>query len=268
MSTPSTGTLPIFSVAGAPISSTLPPFFPSMPVHAPAYTIPPAGSISTSLPPKLVKKILDIEYVDMADLVPDSWRLQEDTNMSKCCHQAKRPRRGPVTDILLWADCYATMVSVLVEKHPHKAHGFMAYLRTILKAHRSFQGDAWVTYDMTYRRRAANQKSLDWGVIDFTLFNEAFAGRAKPVARCKFCLSDLHPSTDCCYAPPDENGKGSGRQIQQKGLWDNSSRPSVQLCMLYNAKAGSHCRYKNCKFAHLCTQCHGGHPASECRQGV
>ena len=74
-------------------------------------------------------------------------------------------QRGPVTDILLWADCYATMVSVLVEKYPCKAQGFMVYLRTILKAHRTFQGDAWVTCNMTYRRRAANQKSLDWGVI-------------------------------------------------------------------------------------------------------
>ena len=70
-----------------------------------------------------------------------------------------------MTDILLWADCYATMVSVLVEKYPCMAQGFMAYLRTILKANRTFQGDAWVTYNMTYHRREANQSSLDWGVI-------------------------------------------------------------------------------------------------------
>lgn len=56
----------------------------------------------------------------------------------------------------------------------------MAYLRTILKAHRSFQRDAWVSYDMTFRRRAAN---LDWGEVDFALFNEVFAGRAKLIAR-------------------------------------------------------------------------------------
>lgn len=118
--------------------------------------------------------------MDMSELVPDAWRLQEDGDNAKCCHQAKRPRRGPVTEILLWADCYATLVAVLVERFPEKAAGFMAYLRTILKAHRSFQGDAWVSYDMTFRRRAAN---LDWGEVDFALFNEVFAGRAKPIAR-------------------------------------------------------------------------------------
>lgn len=71
----------------------------------------------------------------MAELVPDHWRHQEESNVSKCCHQAKRLKRGPVTDILLWADCYASIVSVLVEKYPHRAQGFMAYLQTILKAH-------------------------------------------------------------------------------------------------------------------------------------
>ena len=30
-------------------------------------------------------------------------------------------------------------------------------------------GHAWVIYDLAYCRRAANLKSLDWGVIDFNL---------------------------------------------------------------------------------------------------
>ena len=165
----SAATLPVFSV-GAPISSTMTSSLSTaLPMHSSPHVLPHPGSVIASLPPKLVKKILDLDYIDMVELVPDSWRLQDDSDTSKCCHQSKRLRRGPVTDILLWIDCYATMVAVLVEKYPLKAAGFLSYMRTILKAQRSFLGDAWVSYDMAYRRRAANQKSLDWGVVDFTL---------------------------------------------------------------------------------------------------
>ena len=105
-------------------------------------------------------------------------------------------------------------------------------------------------------------------MVDFTLFNEAFAGRAKQISRCKYCLSDLHLSIECCYAPLEDKGRNFGRSTPQKAVGEDNARQSVQLCMLFNAKGGSNCRYRNCKFGHLCTHCHGGHPASECRQAV
>ena len=209
-------TLPVFS-SGSLVAEAI---FPALPSVTPSLgsssqAVSP-GSAAASLPQKLVKKILDLEYIDMAELISDSWRLQEESEGVGCCHHSKRPKRGPVSDIVLWTDCYATLVSVLVEKYPGKAAGFLAYLKTILKAQRSFQGEAWVSYDMAYRRRAANQKSLDWGVIDFTLYNEAFAGRIKAVIRCKYCLSDLHSSADCCYSPIIDQGK----RKQLKGAGD------------------------------------------------
>lgn len=111
---------------------------------------------------------------------------------------------------------------------------------------------AWVSYDMAYRRRVANH----WGVVDFTLLNKAFAGRAKSVARCKYSLSDLHQTGDCCYAPID-GGKDKGHHSQQRVISESNHWPSIQFWTLFNAKGGSQCRYKSCcKFAHLCTQCH------------
>lgn len=51
------------------------------------------------LPQKLINKIVDLEYVEMADLVPESWHLH-DEEQGKCCHQAQEmPRKGPVNDI-------------------------------------------------------------------------------------------------------------------------------------------------------------------------
>ena len=51
---------------------------------------------------------------------------------------------------------------------------------------------------MAYRRQAANRGSLDWGIVDPALYNEAFAGRAKRIPR---CLADTHSSQECRHAP-------------------------------------------------------------------
>ena len=61
----------------------------------------------------------------MADLIPDSWRLKSDADMPNV---VIRQTDKKVTDIPLWGDYYATMVSVLVKKYPHIAQGFMVYL--------------------------------------------------------------------------------------------------------------------------------------------
>ena len=186
------------------------------------------------IPPKLTKKILELEFIDMAELVPDAWRFQEE-EAGKCCHGAKRvPRRGPVTDIMLWVECYSTLVAVLTTKHPEKAPNLMAYLKTIVKAQRAFHGDGWVSYDMTFRRQAANTKSLDWEKVDFTLFNETFAGRAKIVNRCKFCLSEHHASAECMYAPETKSGSNPPPTPPPARRGPQEQRQPGQVCLLFN----------------------------------
>lgn len=41
----------------------------------------------------------------------------------------------------------------------------------------------------------------DWGQVDFTLYNETFAGRAKVISRCCYWLSEHHASNECALAP-------------------------------------------------------------------
>lgn len=152
------------------------------------------------LPQKVIKKILDLEYVEMSELVPDSWRFSEE-NM-KCCHAPRRlSKRGPITNILLWLDCYSTMALVLISKFSDKEQELWAYQRTIIVAQRDFQGDAWVTYDARYCHQAANRKSLDWSRLDFGLYIQAFTGRARTKNRCRLCLSEFHITADCSLAP-------------------------------------------------------------------
>lgn len=197
----------------------------------------------------------------MSELLPDTWRFQEEE--TGCCHQRRRQRRGPITDILLWVECFASLTSVLAPRFPEKTPHFMSYMRTIVKAHRSFTGEGWVTYDNCFRRKMARLKSLDWGEIDFTLYNETFTGRAKAVARCRHCLSDLHTSQDCEYAPPTQPNSGPS----QPWTRPPPRYPPTAVCQLFNGRASNRCTFNPCKYAHICSDCRGRHPVSACRRG-
>ena len=72
------------------------------------------------------------------------------------------------------------------------------------------------TYDMMYRRQATNRGSLNWGVVDMALYNEAFVGWTKTILRGWYCLVDTHTSLECIHAP------------QEGSPWNTSH--SVDVC--------------------------------------
>ena len=222
--------------------------------------IPPlVNQIGIPIPPRLSKKILDLEFIEMSELLPDTWNIQEEER--GCCSR-RTTRRGPVTDILVWLECFAALVAVLSTKYPDKVTHFMTYQRTILKAQRCFVGDGWVTYDSTYRRAFAASKSLDWGLIDFSLYNETFTGRARAIVRCRYCLSEHHDSKEFADAPVDDN-----RPLSDKHRSNSYGRRSQEICRLYNDQQKNKCRFYPCKFAHRCASCSGAHPLSMCKRG-
>jgi len=75
------------------------------------------------------KKIANKEYVDMCELLPETWRLDSEAQGS-CC-QTKWPRRGMITDFQVWSECYTTMGGILSARYPDKASHLFTYLRTI-----------------------------------------------------------------------------------------------------------------------------------------
>ena len=243
------------------------------------------STLSLAIPQKLCRRILELDYVEMSELLPETWGLESDATLP-CCHEGRRqPRRGPVTDILLWVECYSSLVAVLATKFPQHIGDFMAYQKTIIKACKNFEGTAWVVYDRCYRRRAAATKSLEWASIDSALYNEAFTGRARAIPRCQFCLSDNHTGFDC----PDTTqlglnppGWGPGRaprwpsqpprpqwyggQSTQAGRLPPPLRPaSLEICQLFNQ---AKCKAVWCKRRHVCNRCGLPHPEVLCTPGT
>ena len=161
----------------------------------------------------------------------------------------------------LWTECFTTLATTLSARYPDKAPHLMAYLRTIVRASRNFEGSAWASYDAAYRRQAANNRSLDWAIPDLALYNEAFTGRARVIPRCQFCLSDSHSSHDCIFGPEDFRHYQNRQLSPRRGAVRTHT---AQICRLFNQPGGSQCRFKQCRYAHLCARCNQPHPVSEC----
>ncbi len=218
--------------------------------------IPGWATVST----KLLKKIWSLDFIDMWELLPESWHL--DQQAEGCCRSQHR-KRGLVTNLALWTECYAVPVALLSVRYPSKTPHFMAYLRMITRASRNFEGVAWATY-MAYRRLAASHRSLDWAVSDTALYNEAFTGWAKLIRSCIYCLADSHESKDCTFAP-EESATTPRPSRPPQTASARSGTGMVEVCMLFNKLTGSQCRFKLCRYAHICSKCRrGGHSASEC----
>ena len=112
------------------------------------------------IPIKLVKEILALEYIDIAELQSEHWDDYDETETTRSSQWT------PVSNILTWLDCYAPLVSVLCSAHSEKFDQFMTYQKSIISAHRRYTGDVWVIYDSSYCCQAANMTSLDWGLMD------------------------------------------------------------------------------------------------------
>ncbi|KAL5491581.1 hypothetical protein EMCRGX_G016894 [Ephydatia muelleri] len=150
---------------------------------------PPSFDPIAGLPARLVKRILEFEFVEMADMLPDAWQEESQSGTDGNPMVRRLVRRAPLTEITLWLEGFARLASVLTTKHPTKSAELWAYQSAIIRAARNFEGTAWVAYDRQFRREALARKDLNWSVTNSRLYSEAFTDRAKIIPRCRYCLS-------------------------------------------------------------------------------
>ena len=273
--TASTGTLP-----------TLPIFTPSAganglgmlaaaagsahhrPVNPPLLAGPGPFNPAASLPIKTVKKILDLEFLEMAEVTMDPEPAMGPGKLPP-------PGRLPITDISQWLERFSLMAATLVTRFPDKAPEFFAYQATIIRAERNYESGHWVSYDRQYRREALARKNLDWSVPDPRLFSEAFTGRARSIPRCTFCLRDDHTGQNC-PSNPDRAWSGwfpgPTSWAVPSQAWSPKSAPlpprqelgsPLEVCRRFNE---GRCRLAaKCRYLHTCKECgNKGHPAVTC----
>ena len=247
---------------------------PALPLEANAASLL-MGTGTCPLPEPIRKKILNLEYIDMADLRPDAWLVPSDPDGDCTLQKFFRRRKQPVTDFTMWVQCYSSMVTVLVEAYPQYINHLLAYLSTI--ASKSSNSSLnWVAYDSAYRRKAASIKSLCWGIIDVTLYATWFSSHGQEPS-CSHCLSAEHTSSYCpstpflgqCYEPPawtpvPHVQKAAATQSLAAVIPQAAISHGREPCGKFNARGGPNCPHNPCRYDHRCKSCEGPHPASHC----
>jgi hypothetical protein len=156
---------------------------------------------AASLASKVLKRILDLDFVEMSEVTVDDMSPQVPGHPPP-------PARLPITDISQWIERYSLMAAVLCSKFPDKAGELFAYQASIVRAERNYEGKRWVAYDRQYRREALARKDLNWSITDPRLYNEAFTGRARSIARCSYCckMTTVQPSVLVTRTGPYSGG--------------------------------------------------------------
>ena len=232
------------------------------------------GGATLLIPENIANKILKLDFVDTAELRPESWLFESETQEKPLSSLFKK-RKQPVTDILIWTQCFASYTAVLAGKFQGCTPHLMAYMSTIIGCYRKFEGYGWVVYDTSYRRRAAIKKTLNWSEIDSSLFNTLFTGRAKTSIRCTECFGDDHESSQCPHTPSPLFQLSPGAAYSPLSGFSPQLLPTQRIqgppvtpprtCGLFNAHGGPQCTYGvNCKFIHACNLCFKNHPRSTC----
>lgn len=171
---------------------------PGQPLPTPTHSITSSGPFNPTavLPPKVVRRILELDFLEMAEVTLDP----------EPSPVLGRPA-PPITDISKWVERYSLMAATLATRFPEKAPELFAYQATIVRAERNYEAGWWVAYDRQFRREALAKEDLNWSVMEPRLYNEAFTGWAQSIPRCNFCLQDDHTGQSC---PSNPNGSWPG----------------------------------------------------------
>ena len=238
--------------------------------NVPHYTSPPIRNTGMASPlglqrpldRSLEEKILRGEYVDFALLLPDSlthpqaptlqFRLEDSSPGSAGTPITMVRKKKPVIDSFhKWVDAFTTFMLVVVNAYPGRAAELIKYLQIISRAEAKFRGLTWRYYDEQFRRRAAQDLSLNWGLVDLELWTVTFSGQAKP--HCFLCSSPYHGQGDCPIADPARRSP-------------RGTSSSHAHCFNFNKPSG--CSRVACQFPHVCSRCRSpAHPVTRCRTG-
>ena len=223
------------------------------PLPLPSDKESPPVHLGGGLPPvpsRLVKKIEEGQFVELAELLPERlstyWENDDQSKSTKSKHKT-------VSNILEWVQCFSIYVAIISRKEPHRVVDLLAYQHLVIQAHQEYQGDCWLGYDRRFRQRAAANPSRSWSTIDPTLWSLAFSGRASS-AICSHCFSTSHSSRDCELNSGSNPFNHSVTRPPFK-MQSNSNQARRPLCFDWNESPAPGCPHPACRFDHICYYC-------------
>ena len=91
------------------------------------------------VPPKLVKKIQALEFVEMRELLPENMALADrlEALPQRIGQPTRNPEQREIGSLYTWTACFATYIAVVSQAHPGRVVDMLACMRLIIReAHR------------------------------------------------------------------------------------------------------------------------------------
>lgn len=200
------------------------------------------GSVSK----RIYERMMRWEFVDLGELrtrsLQDKVTVEGDTQKLVVLpgFEVTQPRQKPISDILVWVQCFSKYAAAMSQKFPSCTSGLMSHLLVVLKAAMEVEGVSWRLYDEAFRDKMAAIGVREWAGMDVQLYQEICGSHPRKI------VGQFH------------EGKGHG--IVGVRRLGSEKRPSV--CWLFNE---GKCTYgAKCKFPHVCEMCGGNHSKSRC----
>ena len=191
------------------------------------------------VPPKLVKRIQDGQFIDMAELLPTNLSSSQPTDDEQ--PNKTKNKYQEVTNIVRWLQCFGIYLAVISQSAPHRTLDLLGYQNLIIQGYLNYQDGRWVVYDRQFRQKASATLVPEWSAIDTTLWNLAFSSHVtghhddKPQE-----ATYLRKDPPQAYRTP----------------WKSSPLPRKQrICLEWNDTPSTNCPYPACRYEHTCYRC-------------
>lgn len=208
---------------------------PPLDATSAAKSLPPM-LISDGLPPvpaKLVKKIQEGRFVEMAELLADTLISPEYAGDQNPDSNKRKPKE--VTNIMDWVQCFGVFMAIISLKEPHRIPDLIGYQSLIIQSSLHCQEGRWVIYDRRFRLKASAVVILEWSCIDITVWKMAFPER--PLAGGSYL-----PSKSLMYKPPQQPP-------------NVPATTTSRICLAWNENPSPECLRPSCNFDHICYRC-------------
>ena len=155
---------------------------------------------------KIVKKITNGDFVDMAELLRDNIEAErrvsavEGQKPPKAAHTARRK----IPDLLSCVQGFGTFIAIVTSVHPGKVRQLLTYQTFIIREGRRLGGNGWRLYDTMFGQQAALNPAVDWSKINSALYAVSFVvQQGSRVRSCSLCMESDHreeETTQCSYS--------------------------------------------------------------------
>ena len=116
-----------------------------------------------------------------------------------------------ITLFAVWMEAWNVYLAVHMSINPSCATHLIAYQRIKTLANSQYPLYAWLSYDMRFRTKAANDPSLRWDIQDLDLWLECFPGTSSQTNHwpCNHCGGTTYYPINCPFHPsPSRDAEG------------------------------------------------------------